>query len=129
MCEILVLRIITNNIFQNTMKVFKFGGASIKNAVAIRNMTEIIRGYKQYQLIVVVSAMGKTTNALERIHSLKRSGKNYKDELTTLIDYHLNIFSDLKLDRDPYLDGLTKLFLELENKINTLTGTENINYS
>jgi aspartate kinase len=47
------------------MIVFKFGGASIKNATAIRNMCEIIDNHQGEQLIVVVSAMGKSTNALE----------------------------------------------------------------
>ena len=48
------------------MKVFKFGGASVKNADAIRNAAQIIGLYEQ-PLIVVVSAMGKTTNALEKL--------------------------------------------------------------
>ena len=49
------------------MKVFKFGGASLKNAQAIRNMAGIVTSYAQEPLLVVVSAMGKTTNALEDV--------------------------------------------------------------
>ncbi|MFM7233643.1 MAG: aspartate kinase, partial [Flavobacteriales bacterium] len=45
--------------------VFKFGGASVKDAAAVRNMTEIVRNHANSPLIVVVSAMGKTTNAIE----------------------------------------------------------------
>ena len=46
------------------MKVFKFGGASVKDADGVRNLVSIVRGFDE-QLVIVVSAMGKTTNALE----------------------------------------------------------------
>lgn len=48
-------------------KVFKFGGASVKDAEAIRNVADILQKYRQESLLIVVSAMGKTTNALEKI--------------------------------------------------------------
>jgi aspartate kinase len=47
------------------MKVFKFGGASVKDATSVKNVAAILNEYKQEQLFVVISAMGKTTNALE----------------------------------------------------------------
>lgn len=49
------------------MRVFKFGGASIKNADAIRNVASIVTNYQNGKLVLVVSALGKTTNALEEI--------------------------------------------------------------
>jgi aspartate kinase len=49
------------------MLVFKFGGASVKSAEAVRNIVEILQRYKEDKIVVVVSAMGKTTNAVERI--------------------------------------------------------------
>ena len=49
------------------MKVFKFGGASVKDANAVRNVGEIIRREGSQKLVVVVSAMGKSTNELEGI--------------------------------------------------------------
>ena len=49
------------------MKVFKFGGASVKNSESIRNILNIISSYNTSDLIVVVSAMDKTTNALEEV--------------------------------------------------------------
>lgn len=49
------------------MRVFKFGGASIKNADAIRNVATIVETYKNSKLVLVVSALGKTTNALEEV--------------------------------------------------------------
>jgi aspartate kinase len=46
------------------MQVFKFGGASVKDAAAIKNLAEIVARYKEDKLLIVVSAMGKTTNGL-----------------------------------------------------------------
>ena len=47
------------------MKVFKFGGASVKNADAVRNVGNVLQAFEGEEVLVVVSAMGKTTNALE----------------------------------------------------------------
>ena len=63
------------------MKVFKFGGASIKDPKGIRNIARIIQQYSGQPLLVVVSAMGKTTNALEKIHELSHAKKEFKKEL------------------------------------------------
>ena len=49
------------------MKVFKFGGASVSTAERIRNVGEILNRYKGEKLLIIVSAMGKTTNALEKV--------------------------------------------------------------
>lgn len=49
------------------LQVFKFGGASLESAERIRKVAEILQGYKDQQLLIVVSAMGKTTDELERI--------------------------------------------------------------
>lgn len=49
------------------MKVFKFGGASLKDAPGVRNVASILQTYKNEPVVVVVSAMGKTTNALEEV--------------------------------------------------------------
>ena len=49
------------------MKVYKFGGASINNIDRIKNTANIINTNKNEKLLVVISAMGKTTNALEKV--------------------------------------------------------------
>lgn len=48
-------------------KVFKFGGASIKDVDAVKNVASILKNYAGEQILIVVSAMGKTTNALEKV--------------------------------------------------------------
>ena len=78
------------------MKVFKFGGASLKNASAIRNMLNIILHHKlQHQLLIVVSAMGKTTNALEAVLNNYWENKNYVANLRKVGDFHYEIIENL----------------------------------
>src|SRR5947208_732141 len=78
------------------MKVFKFGGASVKDAEAVKNVASILSLFKNEELIIVVSAMGKTTNALEKVVDAYCNGK---DNLISLInevrEYHKKIINDL----------------------------------
>jgi len=77
------------------MKVFKFGGASVKDSAAVRNMARIVAGYAQQPLVVVVSAMGKTTNAIERIHAARFRGESYTQELNEVVRYHTELTQEL----------------------------------
>jgi aspartate kinase len=78
------------------MIVFKFGGASVKDAEAVRNVAEIIKKYEDQDIVVVVSAMGKTTNALEALVSelYKESGKP-EALLREIEQFHSEILDDL----------------------------------
>ncbi len=77
------------------MQVFKFGGASVKSAEAVKNLAEIVSKYKE-NLIVVVSAMGKMTNALEEVVFRYFHQKEGLDEAIQLVeDFHLNIMAGL----------------------------------
>ena len=60
------------------MKVFKFGGASICDANAVRNMRDIINGETVEPILVVVSAMGKGTNALENLLEERKKDHEYQ---------------------------------------------------
>lgn len=51
------------------MKIFKFGGASIKDAESVKNVANIIRTEGAKDTLVVISAMGKMTNAFEKLHA------------------------------------------------------------
>ena len=77
------------------MQVFKFGGASIRNAGAIRKVAEIIRQNQEKNLLVVVSAMGKTTNALERLVPDFQTGKNVQQDLQPIRSYHEDVLKEL----------------------------------
>ena len=81
--------------------VYKFGGASVKDAYAIRNLIEIVRKSKHDRLVVVISAMGKVTNALESIWEAWMLGqhKQCESRFNELKNYHLNIVKDLFEDQ------------------------------
>lgn len=81
------------------MKVFKFGGASVKDAEGVRNLLDIVR-QTSGELVVVVSAMGKTTNALERIVDTMLAGdrKGVDEQWKTLLGYHTAIAKELGLN-------------------------------
>ena len=51
------------------MKIFKFGGASVNSVERIKNLGSIIKSYNQEKLVIIISAMGKTTNGLEKVAS------------------------------------------------------------
>ena len=78
------------------MKVYKFGGASVKDAEGVKNLLSIVRQTTD-DLVVVVSAMGKTTNALERIvDTIGQGDKQGVDRLwKELLAYHEQIAADL----------------------------------
>lgn len=71
------------------MRVFKFGGASVRDAKGIINLYDIVTEEND-RLVIVVSAFGKTTNALERLHLEWRSGDpGFESLLSEIIEYHL----------------------------------------
>jgi len=79
------------------VKVFKFGGASVKNAASVKNVCNILKKFENEKLIVVISAMGKTTNKLEAIITAQLNGNANK--ATTLLNdlktEHLTICNEL----------------------------------
>ena len=80
------------------MKVYKFGGASVKDANGVRNLEHIVRQAGN-DLMVVVSAMGKTTNALERVLEFLDAGKEEQalSQWVDIIDFHVAIMKQLGL--------------------------------
>ncbi len=95
------------------MKVFKFGGASINSMERILNVAKIIRSYKGEKLLIIISAMGKMTNALEKVAIAFYSGN--KEEAILLFqqikDEHTNLFRQLTNNPN---HGLTDIFTEVE---------------
>lgn len=80
----------------NPIHVFKFGGASVKNADAVRNVASIIRKFREENnLVVVVSAMGKTTNALEVLVKKGYGREDFTKEFEELRNYHFQIIHEL----------------------------------
>src|SRR5688500_2144565 len=99
------------------MKVFKFGGASVKDAEAVKNVAAVLRHYEGESLLIVVSAMGKTTNALERL--VKAYTENKKSEMQAIYAEIKGcqdgiVAGLLKQERSHAYDDIENLFIELE---------------
>ncbi|GAK88564.1 aspartokinase [Nonlabens ulvanivorans] len=79
------------------MKIFKFGGASVKDAAGVRNVVQVVQTMGYDGLGIVVSAMGKTTNALEDIiKCYQNNDQAYLTLIDELFAKHLEIVSDLE---------------------------------
>lgn len=78
------------------MRIFKFGGASVKDAEGIHNMYRVLEQTGHAQTLIVVSAMGKTTNAFEKlIEAYFDDAKQMESQLNEIIDYHLGIMNEI----------------------------------
>ncbi|MCB0497000.1 MAG: aspartate kinase [Cyclobacteriaceae bacterium] len=94
------------------MQVFKFGGASIKDANAVKNVGEIITKFGKKPLVVVVSAMGKTTRALEDLLTSYGS-ENFQANFEKVETYHQNILQDLFPENHHVLEEVERYFTKL----------------
>ena len=95
------------------MQVFKFGGASIRNAKAIINMADIIVKYGNKPLVIVVSAMGKTTRALEDYIEARVADGNGQEQLDLIKNYHAEILSELFSQPDQVYEEVDTMLNEL----------------
>ena len=100
------------------MKVYKFGGASVKNGDGVRNLHKIIAG--EHDLFIIVSAMGKTTNALERVFDgIRRDDRPYaQEQIDALRKTHAEIIDDLWHGKTE-LKSINDLFADLEQVART----------
>lgn len=104
------------------MQVFKFGGASVKNAEAVKNVATILRSYQGTNIVVVISAMGKTTNLLEKVCEAYMTGGDFSKLLAEMKSFHGEIINDL-LDEDSHeYYEVDNLFIELECLLETDPG-------
>src|ERR1700712_4981298 len=97
------------------MLVFKFGGASVKDAGGIINLAKVVKKYEGNQLLIVVSAMGKTTNALEKLTKAYIDGD---EEAHAIFDelkkYHFEIIEQLFEQTHPVFDEVANTFVEID---------------
>ena len=77
------------------MKVFKFGGASVKDAAGVRNLAGVLKHFTCDDLLIVVSAMGKTTNALEEVVWAHAEGRSTREMLERLRASHLSVLAEV----------------------------------
>lgn len=96
--------------------VYKFGGASVKDAAGIKNLTEIINQNRDKNLLVVVSAMGKMTNALEKLaNAYVEQDESVSHIYSEIKTYHEDIMFELFGDKShPAFDEISNTFVEID---------------
>ena len=96
------------------MIVYKFGGASVKSSDGIKNIVQIVSSVKE-DLFIVVSAMGKTTNAMEVVLDffMKAERETALQKLAEVEEYHQQIISELFEDKSIGEKAVVPLFSEL----------------
>ncbi|MFK8057270.1 MAG: aspartate kinase [Saprospiraceae bacterium] len=100
----------------DAIRVFKFGGASVRDASGIRNVGKIVSTYGKGPLAVIVSAIGKTTNALEGVVSAfaKTNNEEATAKLVAIKQNHYEVARDLLGDEHPIYAQLNDAFVEVE---------------
>ena len=98
------------------MKVYKFGGASVKDAAGVRNLLNIVSG--ESDLFIIVSAMGKTTNALEGVFEAMQQGNESlaMERIDASYAYHRGIIDNL-MGADVTIKQVDLLFQQLRNTV------------
>ena len=98
------------------MQVYKFGGASIKNVEGIKNVIQIIQSYGAKNLLVVVSAMDKTTDRLQELAFAHINGNEHKHQLLEDVKkFHFDIIGKLFTDtNNPVYNDVANTFVEIE---------------
>jgi aspartate kinase len=101
------------------MRIFKFGGASVKDAEGIRNVHSVLQTVGYEDVLLVISAMGKTTNALEVvIKNYFKKSLELQSSIQEVKKYHNQILLDLfEDDKNPVFKDVNSLFSELDHFI------------
>lgn len=100
--------------------VFKFGGASVKDASAISNVVAILERYNTQNILLVVSAMGKTTNNLEHAFEafIEKDAEAFKTRVETIKKYHTSIVDNLFEHNAPLRQEIESIFNQVETYYN-----------
>ena len=96
------------------MKVFKFGGASVKDAESVKNVAKVLETQGFENCLLVVSAMGKTTNALEKVVEYYFEKGDYQNEIEKLKQSHLEITKGLFAENHSIFGEVALFFDDLE---------------
>ena len=99
------------------MKVFKFGGESVKDASAVKNVAYILSLYNKEKVTVIISAMGKTTNASEAIVEAlwNKEKSKFEDLVEERRNFHLKIMNELFENKDNIIySDISSLFNQLK---------------
>ncbi len=108
------------------MKIYKFGGASVKDAEGIKNVVRVLRNEGFKNTLIVISAMGKMTNAFEKIiNSYHHKSDDLLQHIEFVKDYHLTIMNALFDNKsNPVFAEVDNLFEELNKFLATNTSSD-----
>ena len=107
------------------MRIFKFGGASVKDANGVRNLLKVLEHEGTTDTLMIVSAMGKMTNAFEKIvHSYLYEKENLKASLNNIEEYHLDIVKDLFETDNPVFQEVNRLIDSLQDFLSQNTSKD-----
>ena len=117
------------------MEVYKFGGASVKDAAGVRNLLRVLRELEAAEVVVVISAMGKMTNAFEdllRLHfeeskegSPGTDGSKTREQLRSIRDFHFDIIDELDFpDSDPVREQVEGVIGEIREFLSTASSDD-----
>ncbi|RDV13408.1 aspartate kinase [Pontibacter diazotrophicus] len=111
----------------DSIKIYKFGGASVKNAAAFRNLANIVKSHGgERQLLLVVSAMGKSTNALELVMDQAYKQEDFEAAFQQSKAYHFEVVQELFPEPESLVyHRLEELFLHLHSDLQRLLPTDN----
>lgn len=101
------------------MKIFKFGGASVKDADGVRNVAKVLQSQGFAACVLVVSAMGKTTNALEDVVGKYLKKENYQAAIRRIESQHLVIAQELFPIGHEILGEISMLFSKADSFLAT----------
>ena len=97
------------------MKVFKFGDASVKDADGVKNVAKVLETQGFENCLLVVSAMGKTTNALEKVLELYFSKDNYRNQISLIKENHIEIANGLFEPNHEVFGEISLFFDDIES--------------
>jgi len=106
------------------MKIYKFGGASVKDANGVKNVVNVLKKVGFNDVLIVLSAIGKTTNYLEQVvKDYTEKSENLQNSVLNVLKLHLDIVDDL------FLDQMNSTSIEIHSIIENLKNFLNTNKS
>jgi aspartate kinase len=102
---------------QEKLKIFKFGGASVRDAVSVANLANILNSYRDEKIIVVISAIDKTTRELAKLTDLYFNKQDYSAQFEKIILKHQSIINELFVDKHSVMADFEKLTSDLKLKL------------
>lgn len=111
------------------IEIYKFGGASVKDSESVKNMAIILRNRLRKNMLIVVSAMGKTTNALEKLLELRVSNQDISENSSIIKYFHIEICKGLFESGHRIFSQVENYFIQLDKMLDADVTPQNYDES